>query len=160
MGEQEMAHARGTLPGMRIGCSPPGKTGGRFPSLRNFARAGTSLSNSCGKANGVLKERNRMDKLAILALLDAKAGKERDLEEFLKSALPLAEQETGTATWYAVKLGPGRFGIFDTFKNEDGRNAHLTGAIAKALFAKADELLAKPPQIEMLEILAVKAPAA
>lgn len=101
-----------------------------------------------------------MDKLAILALLDAKAGKERDLEEFLKSALPLAEQELGTTTWYAVKLGPGRFGIFDTFKNEDGRNAHLTGAIAKALFAKADELLAKPPQIEMLEILAVKAPAA
>ncbi|MGB6690815.1 MAG: antibiotic biosynthesis monooxygenase [Terracidiphilus sp.] len=101
-----------------------------------------------------------MDKLAILALLDAKAGKERELEEFLKSALPLAQQEPGTTTWYAVKLGPGRFGIFDTFKNEDGRNAHLTGAIAKALFAKADELLAKAPQIEMLEILAVKAPAA
>ena len=101
-----------------------------------------------------------MDKLAILALLDAKAGKEREVEEFLKTALPLAQQETGTTTWYAVKLGPGRFGIFDTFKSDEGRNAHLTGAIAKALFARADELLAKPPQIEMLEIMAVKAPAA
>lgn len=101
-----------------------------------------------------------MDKLAILALLDAKAGKEREVEEFLKTALPLAQQETGTTTWYAVKLGPGRFGIFDTFKSDEGRNAHLTGAIAKALFARADELLAKPPQIEILEIMAVKAPAA
>jgi len=101
-----------------------------------------------------------VDKLAILALLDAKAGKEREVEEFLKSALPLAEQETGTTTWYAVKLGSGQFGIFDTFKSEEGRSAHLQGAIANALFAKADELLAKPPQIEMLEILAVKAPAA
>ncbi len=98
-----------------------------------------------------------MDRLALLALLDAKAGKERELEEFLKSALPLAQQEPATTSWYALKLGPGRFGIFDTFKNEDGRNAHLTGPIAKALMAKADELLAKPPQIEKVELLAVKA---
>lgn len=98
-----------------------------------------------------------MDRLALLALLDAKAGKERELEEFLKSGLPLAQQEPATTSWYALKLGPGRFGIFDTFKNEDGRNAHLTGPIAKALMAKADELLAKPPQIEKVELLAVKA---
>ncbi|MDR3746828.1 MAG: antibiotic biosynthesis monooxygenase [Acidobacteriota bacterium] len=98
-----------------------------------------------------------MDRLALLALLDAKAGKEKELEEFLKSALPLAQQEPGTTSWYALKLGPGRFGIFDTFKNEDGRNAHLTGPIAKALMAKADELLAKPPQIEKVELLALKA---
>jgi quinol monooxygenase YgiN len=98
-----------------------------------------------------------MDRLALLALLDAKAGKEKELEEFLKSALPLAQQEPGTTSWYALKLGPGRFGIFDTFKNEDGRDAHLTGPIAKALMAKADELLAKPPQIEKVELLAVKA---
>ena len=101
-----------------------------------------------------------MDQLALLALLEAKAGKEKELEEFLKSALPLAQQETATTTWYALKLGPGRFGIFDTFKNESGRNAHLTGAIAKALFAKADELLAKSPQVEKVELLAVKAPVA
>jgi len=101
-----------------------------------------------------------VDRLALLALLEAKAGKETELEGFLKSALPLAQQEAGTTTWYALKLGPGRFGIFDTFKNDDGRNAHLNGPIAQALMAKADELLAKPPQIEKVELLAVKAPAA
>ncbi|HEX3892124.1 MAG TPA: antibiotic biosynthesis monooxygenase [Terracidiphilus sp.] len=101
-----------------------------------------------------------MDKVALLALLEAKSGKEKELEAFLKSALPLAQQEAGTTSWYALKLGPGRFGIFDTFKDEEGRNAHLTGAIAKALFAKADELLAKAPQIEKIELLAVKAPGA
>lgn len=98
-----------------------------------------------------------MDKFAILALVEAKPGKEQELEAFLKSALPLAEAEPETTTWYAVKLGPTKFGIFDTFKDESGRNAHLSGEIAKALFAKADELLAVPPQVEMLEILASKA---
>jgi quinol monooxygenase YgiN len=97
-----------------------------------------------------------VDKLALLALLEAKAGKEKELEEFLKSALPLAQQELGTTSWYALKLGPNRFGIFDTFKDEAGREAHLTGQIAKALFAKADELLAKSPQIEKIELLAAK----
>lgn len=101
-----------------------------------------------------------MDKLALLALLEARPGKEKELEEFLKSAQPLAARENGTTTWYAVKLGPAKFGIFDTFKDEAGRNAHLSGEIAKALFARADELLAKPPQIEKLEILASKAPGA
>lgn len=101
-----------------------------------------------------------MDRFALLALLEAKPGKEKEVEEFLKSAQPLAARETGTTTWYAVKLGPAKFGIFDTFKDEAGRNAHLSGEIAKALFAKADELLAKPPQVEMLEILAAKAPGA
>ncbi len=101
-----------------------------------------------------------MDKLALLGLLEAKAGKEKALEEFLKSALPLAQQEDGTTSWYALKMGPGRFGIFDTFNDETGRNAHLNGEIAKALFAKADELLAKPPQIEKVDLLAVKAPGA
>jgi quinol monooxygenase YgiN len=99
-----------------------------------------------------------MDKFAILALLHAKPGKEAELEEFLKSAQPLAVQETGTTSWYAVKLGPSKFGIFDTFANQAGRDAHLTGPIAKALMAKAEELLAEPPQIEMLDILASKTP--
>jgi quinol monooxygenase YgiN len=101
-----------------------------------------------------------MDKFALLALLEAKPGKEKEVEEFLKSAQPLAVAEPGTSTWYAVKLGPAKFGIFDTFKDEAGRNAHLTGDIAKALFAKADDLFAKPPQVEMLEILASKTPSA
>lgn len=101
-----------------------------------------------------------MDKFALLALLEAKPGKEKEVEEFLKSAQPLAAREAGTTTWYAVKLGPAKFGIFDTFKDEDGRNAHLSGEIAKALMAKASELLAKPPQIEKLDILASKGPVA
>jgi quinol monooxygenase YgiN len=99
-----------------------------------------------------------MDKFALFALLEAKPGKEEEVESFLKSAQPLAENESGTTTWYALKLGPAKFGIFDTFKDEEGRNAHLGGEIAKALFAKADDLFAKPPQVEKLDILAAKAP--
>ena len=101
-----------------------------------------------------------MNRFALLALLEAKPGKEKEVEEFLKSALPLAQQETGTTSWYAVKLGPARFGIFDTFKDDAGRTAHLNGPIAKALMAKASELLATAPQIEKLDILAEKAPGA
>jgi quinol monooxygenase YgiN len=101
-----------------------------------------------------------MDRFAILALLEAKAGKEAEVEAFLKSAQPLAVAETGTSTWYAVKLGPSKYGIFDTFRDEAGRNAHLTGEIAKALFAKAEDLFAVPPKVEMLEIMASKAPSA
>jgi quinol monooxygenase YgiN len=94
--------------------------------------------------------------LSIWAQLEAKPGKEKEVEEFLKSAQPLAEREPGTLTWYAVKLGPGKYGIFDTFADENGRNAHLNGEIAKALFAKAKDLLAKAPQIDKPEILASK----
>jgi quinol monooxygenase YgiN len=96
-----------------------------------------------------------MERLSVLVVLEAKAGKEHQLEEFLKSALPLAQAEPQTVRWYALKLGPSKFGIFDTFADQTGRDAHLSGQIAKALFAKADELLAKPPSIEQPEILAV-----
>lgn len=99
-----------------------------------------------------------MDRFALFALLRAKPGKEKEVEDFLKSAQPLAIAEPGTTTWYAFKMGPDKFGIYDTFKDEAGRDAHLNGPIAKALMAKAGELLADPPQIEKLEILAVKAP--
>jgi quinol monooxygenase YgiN len=101
-----------------------------------------------------------MDHFALLAVLDARPEKEKEVEDFLKSAQPLALQETGTTTWYALKIGPARYGIFDTFPNDEARNAHLTGEIAKALFAKAEELFLTPPKIEMLEILAAKAPGA
>ena len=97
-----------------------------------------------------------MSKLAIWAQLEAKPGKEKELEAFLKSAQPLAEREAGTVSWYAIKLGPGKYGIFDTFADENGRNAHLNGEIAKALFAKADELLAQAPKIDKPEVLASK----
>jgi quinol monooxygenase YgiN len=98
-----------------------------------------------------------MAKLAIWAMLESKPGKEREVEEFLKSAQPLAEKEAGTLTWYAVKIAPAKFGIFDTFASEGGREAHLTGDIAKALFAKAKELFAKDPEIHKIEVLAAKA---
>lgn len=97
-----------------------------------------------------------MEQLGILAVLEAKAGKEQEVERFLKAAATLAEREEQTVSWYAMKLGPSTFGIFDTFADQKGRDAHLKGEIAKALFARADELLAKPPSIEQPEILAVK----
>jgi quinol monooxygenase YgiN len=98
-----------------------------------------------------------MAKLAIWAMLESKPGKEREVEEFLKSAQPLAEKEEGTLTWYALKIAPSKFGIFDTFAAESGREAHLTGEIAKALFAKAKDLFAKEPEIHKVEVLAAKA---
>jgi quinol monooxygenase YgiN len=97
-----------------------------------------------------------VDKLALLATVKVKAGKEKAVEAFLKSALPMAEAEPGTVRFYAVKMGPDRFGIFNTFRDEDGRDAHLNGDIAAAIFDKAREMLAEPPQIEMLEILTMK----
>jgi len=99
-----------------------------------------------------------MDTLSILVQLEAKPGKEDAVEKFLKSALPLVQAETGTTTWYALKMGPSKFGIFDTFADEKGRNAHLGGEVAKALFAKAEDLFTKPPLIDQPEILAAKAP--
>jgi len=98
-----------------------------------------------------------MSKLAIWAEVEAKPGKEQAVADFLKSAQALAEKEQGTITWYAVKLGGAKFGIFDTFADEKGREAHLTGEIAKALFGKAQELFVKEPQVDKLEILAAKA---
>jgi quinol monooxygenase YgiN len=101
-----------------------------------------------------------MDKFALLALLNAKPGKEQEVEEFLKAAQPLAAGDPGTSTWYAVKFGPSKFCIFDTFKQEEGRDAHLSGEIAKSLFDKAEELFSTPPLVERLDILASKAPGA
>ncbi|QEC74641.1 putative quinol monooxygenase [Mucilaginibacter ginsenosidivorax] len=97
-----------------------------------------------------------METLALLARLEAKPGKEQQVADFLKSALPFAEVEAGTMRWYAWQIGPSTFGIFDTFADETGRDAHLNGEIAKALMAHADELLAVPPVIEKVELLAVK----
>jgi quinol monooxygenase YgiN len=95
-----------------------------------------------------------MEAIGLLVTLEARAGQEAAAETFLKSAQPLALNEKGTLRWYAIKLAPGKFGIFDTFANEDGRNAHLTGEIAKALGARAKELFAVPPQVEKVEVLA------
>src|SRR6476660_775930 len=97
-----------------------------------------------------------MEKFAVLARLEAKPGKESEVMEFLKSALPLAQGEPGTIRWYALQIGPSTFGICDTFETTDGRTAHLNGEIAKALMANASALLSKDPILEMVDLLAVK----
>ncbi len=99
-----------------------------------------------------------MAKLGLLAHVEAKTGKEDEVQAMLVGALPLARAEVGTRTWYAFKLGPSSFGIFDTFDDEAGREAHLNGEIAKALMGQADELLAKPPQSDKVDVLAAKGP--
>ena len=95
-----------------------------------------------------------MEAIGLLVALEARAGKEADAEAFLKSAQPLAVNEKATLKWYAIKIGAGKFGIFDTFANEAGRNAHLTGEIAKALTARASKLFAVPPHVEKVDVLA------
>ncbi len=94
--------------------------------------------------------------VALLVRLEAKPGKEDEVADLLKSALPLANAEPATTVWFALKLGPSTFGIFDAFPDEAGRQAHLAGQIAAALMAKAPELLAQPPTIEHVDVLAAK----
>lgn len=99
-----------------------------------------------------------MVKVGLLVRLEAKAGKENDLAKFLDAGLGMANQEATTPVWFALRLGPTTFGIFDAFADESGRQAHLTGPIAKALMANAPELLAKAPQIEQVDVLGAKLP--
>lgn len=96
--------------------------------------------------------------VGLLARLEAKPGKEADLAAFLEGGLELARQEPDTRVWFAIKLGPSTFGIFDAFDDESGRQAHLNGQIVTALTKIAPELLAEPPAIEQLDVLAVKLP--
>jgi len=99
-----------------------------------------------------------MLKLALFVRLEAKPGKEKEVLEFLNSGLALANQETQTPMWFALRLGPSTFAIFDAFADEVARQNHLSGPIAKALMANAPELLAAPPTIEPLEVLGAKLP--
>ena len=100
-----------------------------------------------------------MIKFALYVSLKAKPGKEQAVGDFLRSALPLVNDEPGTRTWYAIQEGPSSFAIFDTFDDEAGRNAHLNGRVAAALMerARAGDLFAQPPEIIKLEIIADKA---
>jgi quinol monooxygenase YgiN len=104
------------------------------------------------------KRRKSMYSVALFARLEAKPGKEKDVAKFLEAGLSMANQEATTPIWFALRLGPTTFGIFDAFTDESGRQAHLNGPIAKALMAKASELLAKPPAIEQVEVLGAKLP--
>ena len=99
-----------------------------------------------------------MVKVALLVRLEAKPGKEKAVEEFLQSGLPLVQEEPDTIAWFGIRLGPSTFGIFDAFPSEAGRQAHLSGRVAAALMASASELLAKPPTIEKVDVLAAKLP--
>jgi quinol monooxygenase YgiN len=95
-------------------------------------------------------------KVALLVRLEAKAGKEQEVADFIERALPLAQAEEDTNSWYALQIGTYTFGIFDTFPHEGARQEHLAGKIAQALMAKADELLSQPPVIEKVKVLAYK----
>jgi quinol monooxygenase YgiN len=97
-----------------------------------------------------------MVKVGLFARLQAKPGKEAEVAKLLESALALAREERETTVWYALQFGPATFGIFDAFEAESGREAHLNGRIAAALMAKASELLAEPPKIEKVDLLAAK----
>jgi quinol monooxygenase YgiN len=99
-----------------------------------------------------------MTNFALLVRLEAKKGKETEVEKFLQGGLSIVENEPGTTTWYALRLGPTTFGIFDTFPDTQGREAHLSGEIAKALKQRASELFSQPPTIEKVDVLAAKMP--
>jgi len=99
-----------------------------------------------------------MYSVAQFVRLEAKPGKENDVAKFLETGLALAHQEATTPLWFALRLGPSTFGVFDAFADDAGRQAHLKGPIATALFAQAPELLATPPSIEAIDVLGAKLP--
>lgn len=99
-----------------------------------------------------------MVRVALWVRLEAKPGKEAAVASFLEGGLALANQEAFTPVWFALKLGPSTFAIFDAFADDTGRKAHLAGQIAAALMAKAPELLASAPKIEQVDVLAAKLP--
>jgi quinol monooxygenase YgiN len=97
--------------------------------------------------------------VALLVRIEAKPGKEADVEAFLRRGLPIVQQEPATTAWFALRMGPSTFGIFDAFPDESGRQAHLSGQVAAALMSdETAALLARPPEIEKLDVLAAKLP--
>src|SRR6185436_14480392 len=104
------------------------------------------------------RKEDTMVKVALFVRLEAKAGKEEEVAAFLKSGLPIVEEEPATLAWFGLQLGPSTFGIFDAFPDEAGRQAHLSGRVAAALMAKASDLLSQPPSIEKVDVLAAKLP--
>ena len=120
-------------------------------SLQSLALSTTVFAASPSTTHKAITVNN-----GILAQITAKAGKEKEVEAFLKSALTLANKEAGTTVWFAIKLSPSKFGIFDAFPDETSREAHLAGPIAAALMANAADLLVEAPQIEKVDVLAAK----
>ena len=99
-----------------------------------------------------------MVSVGLLVLLEAKPGKEAEVERFLRDGYSLVLEEPATTAWFAIRLGPSKFGIFDVFPDEAGRRAHLSGKVAEALMARAADLLSKPPSIENVDVLAARLP--
>ena len=97
-------------------------------------------------------------KVGLYVQLKAKPGKEAEVESFLHSGLPIVRDEPDTIAWFAIRIGPSTYGIFDAFPGDAGRQAHLSGRVAAALMQKASDLLSEPPEIMMLDILASKLP--
>ena len=126
-------------------------------SSKSAAERGQIASPDC---EVLAREENVMSKFALYVPLEAKPGKEKEVADFLRSAVPLVNSEVGTISWFAIQMGPSSFAIFDTFDTESGRDAHLKGAVAAALMekAKAGDLFAKSPEIHKLDILADKLP--
>lgn len=96
--------------------------------------------------------------VALFVRLEAKPGKEKEVEDFLLSGLPLVQEEPATTAWFGIRLGPTTFGIFDAFPDEAGRQAHLSGKVAAALMAQAGALFSEPPSIQKVDVLAAKLP--
>lgn len=96
--------------------------------------------------------------VGLLVRLEAKPGKEAEVENFLRSGLAIVQGEPATTAWFAIRLGATTFGIFDVFPDDTGRKAHLSGRVAAALIEKAPDLFAQPPAIEPVDVLAAKLP--
>lgn len=99
-----------------------------------------------------------MTRHALYVELEAKPGKEQEVASFLASALHMIDDEPQTTAWFAMRMGPRTFGIFDAFPNESGREAHLNGKVATQMMSKASQLFAKPPEIHKMDVLADKLP--
>ena len=99
-----------------------------------------------------------MTQHALYVQLEAKPGKEQEVASFLSSARSMVNEEPDTTAWFAIRMGPRTFGIFDAFANERGREAHLQGKVAKELMSKAPQLFTKTPEIQRIDVLADKLP--
>jgi quinol monooxygenase YgiN len=99
-----------------------------------------------------------MTNVGLLVTLEAKQGKEDEVDAFLNQGADLVGDEPGTIAWFAIRIGPSTFGIFDAFADEDGRDAHLNGQVAAALMERAPDLLAGEPQVQRVDVLADKLP--
>jgi quinol monooxygenase YgiN len=124
----------------------------------SLASIGQATYASANTTKPVTKGVKKMINVGLFVRLESKPGKEAEVEAFLKGGLAIVQQEPDTNTWFAIRLGPSTFGIFDTFPHEKGRQAHLAGKVASALMAQAPHLLSQAPTIEKVDILASKLP--